>query len=205
MSTTTQTFEVTTPNILERPQTFRFLWDAFFGNRKRLKLSQEDATELEGLEAVTKPWEEACERINSIRMNPDGMMQNAIQALLSEPSKENVGALLNARWVPPFSGLQLGNAYDQLQGLINSRRGELLGPVVRKHLKRIHAELVREVAEQITADQRALQRLGEGTARGGEGEACRILRQRCEQVGESLERENSALANWREVLGCFLP
>ena len=59
MTTEKQTIEITTHNTLERPQAFRFLWEVFFGNRKRLKLSQEDVTELEGLEAVTRPWEEA--------------------------------------------------------------------------------------------------------------------------------------------------
>ena len=71
MTTETQFFEVTTPNVLQKPQAFRFLWEAFFGNRKRLKLSQEDVSELEGLEAVTKPWEEASNRLNSFRSNPD--------------------------------------------------------------------------------------------------------------------------------------
>jgi hypothetical protein len=205
MTTETQFFEVTTPNVLERPQAFRFLWDAFFGNRKRLKLSQEDVQELEGLEAVTKPWEQASERLNSFRMSPDGMFHQAVEKLLAEPSERNVEGVLNARWTPPFTSLQLSIACDQLTGLIVTRQRELLAPVVRRHLKRIHAELKKEVAEQITADQKALQRLGEGTARGGESEACRILRERTDQVGKFLEGEDSPLANWREVLGPFLP
>ena len=44
MTTENQTLEITTHNTLERPQAFRFLWEVFFGNRKRLKLSQEDVT-----------------------------------------------------------------------------------------------------------------------------------------------------------------
>jgi len=205
MTTETQFFEVTTPNVLEKPQAFRFLWDAFFGNRKRLKLSQEDVTELEGLEAVTKPWEQANERLNSFRSNPDGMFHLAIENVLKEPSERNVEAVLNARWVPPFGSLQLSNACEQLAGLVVARQRELISPVVRRHLKRIHAELLKETREQRQADEKALQRLGEGTARGGESEACRVLRERTEQVGRYLEGRDTHLSNWREILGPFLP
>ena len=205
MTTENQTLEITTHNILERPQAFRFLWEVFFGNRKRLKLSQEDVTELEGLEQVTRPWEEANSRLNGFRMNPDGAFQEAVARLVTEPTQPNVEAVLNARWVPPFSGLQLSNACAMLDGVIASRRTELIGPVVRKHLKRIHAELLKETQEQRSADEKALQRLGTGTASGGESQASRTLRERTEEVARCLEGDDVGLADWRAVLGGFLP
>ena len=190
---------------LQPPVPFRFLWDVFFGNRKRLKLTQEDVADLELKEQTTRPWEVACEQLNGFRMNPDSAFHQAIADVLANPTQANVEAVLSARWVPPYSGMQLGQATEQLTGLIQAKLAELIGPAVRRHLKRIHSELEKEIAEQKTADAKALSRLGDGTAQGGQSDAVRVLRDRLGHVARSLEGADTSLANWREHLGAFLP
>jgi hypothetical protein len=195
----------TVTNIEPQPPTpFRFVWDVLFSNRKKLKLTPEDVAELIALDHQIDPWRLATVLLDGHRMNPQGRFEDAVTALMHNPTEQNVDRLLLLRWVPPFSSMQLNNAAAILEGVIAEKSLALFPPVVRRHLERIRKALETELALQLTADEKALSRL-DGAAVGGESAAARTLRQRCQEVEKQLEGSDSHLCDWRTILSPFLP
>ena len=195
----------TVTNIEPQPPTpFRFVWDVLFSNRKKLKLTPEDVAELIALDHQIDPWRLATVLLDGHRMNPQGRFEDAVTALMHNPTEQNVDRLLLLRWVPPFSSMQLNNAAAILEGVIAEKSLALFPPVVRRHLERIRKALETELALQLTADEKAMARL-DGAAVGGESAAARTLRQRCQEVEKQLEGSDSHLCDWRTILSPFLP
>jgi hypothetical protein len=195
----------TTRHIEPQPPTpFRFVWDILFSNRKKLKLTPEDMAELIALDHQIDPWRFATVLLDGYRMNPQGRFEDAVTALMRNPTEQNVDRLLLLRWVPPYSSMQLNNAAAILEGVIAEKSLALFPPVVRRHLERIRKALDTELALQLTADEKALARL-DGAAVGGESAAARTLRQRCQEVEKQLEGSDSHLCDWRTILAPFLP
>lgn len=195
----------TTTNIEPQPPTpFRFLWDVLFSNRKKLKLPPEDVAELIALDHQIDPWRMAAVLLDGHRMNPQGRFEDAVTALMRNPTEQNVDRLLLLRWVPPYSSMQLNNAAAILEGVIAEKSLALFPPVVRRHLERIRKALEAELALQLAADLKAMSRL-DGAAIGGESGAARTLRQRCLEVEKQLEGSDSHLCDWRTILSPFLP
>ena len=202
---TTSPEKETVTNIEPQPPTpFRFVWDVLFSNRKKLKLTPEDVAELIALDHQIDPWRLATVLLDGHRMNPQGRFEDAVTALMHNPTEQNVDRLLLLRWVPPFSSMQLNNAAAILEGVIAEKSLALFPPVVRRHLERIRKALETELALQLTADEKAMARL-DGAAVGGESAAARTLRQRCQEVEKQLEGSDSHLCDWRTILSPFLP
>jgi len=202
---TTSPEKETVTNIEPQPPTpFRFVWDVLFSNRKKLKLTPEDVAELIALDHQIDPWRLATVLLDGHRMNPQGRFEDAVTALMHNPTEQNVDRLLLLRWVPPFSSMQLNNAAAILEGVIADKSLALFPPVVRRHLERIRKALETELALQLTADEKAMARL-DGAAVGGESAAARTLRQRCQEVEKQLEGSDSHLCDWRTILSPFLP
>lgn len=195
----------TVTNIEPQPPTpFRFVWDVLFSNRKKLKLTPEDVAELITLDHQIDPWRKATVLLDGHRMNPQGRFEDAVTALMHNPSEQNVDRLLLLRWVPPYSSMQLNNAAAILEGVIAEKSLALFPPVVRRHLERIRKALEAELALQLAADLKAMSRL-DGAAIGGESAAARTLRQRCQEVEKQLEGSDSHLCDWRTILAPYLP
>lgn len=186
------------------PTPFRFIWDVLFSSRKKLKLTAEDVAELVALDQKVDPWREAVVGLNSHRMNPQAQLEDAVNALVRDPSRANLDRILLLRWTPPYSAMQLGNCAAILEGVVAEKCLTLFPPVVRRHLDRIGRALKAELALQIAADEKALARL-DGAAAGGESAAARMLRQRCQEVQGQLAGSDSHLCDWRTVLAPYLP
>jgi len=186
------------------PTPFQFIWDVLFSNRKKLKLTPEDVAELKTADAQLEPWHEAMRVLDFHRINPQAAFDDAVMTCVNAPTKANAERIVSRIFVPPYHGMQLGNAAAILDGRIAEKTLELIAPIVRRHLERIHRALEAELALQIAADAKALARL-DGAAIGGESAAARTLRQRCLEVERQLSGSNSHLCDWRTILGPYLP
>jgi len=186
------------------PTPFSFIWDILFSNRKKLKLTPEDVAEIKTADAGIDPWREAMRVLDFHRLNPQGALDDAVAKCVEAPSKENAELIVFRTFTPPYHGMQLNVAASIIEGRIAEKTLELIAPIVRRHLERIHRALEAELTLQIAADAKALARL-DGAAIGGESAAARTLRQRCLEVERQLSGSNSHLCDWRTILGPFLP
>jgi hypothetical protein len=195
----------TTRHIEPQPPTpFQFVWSVLFSNRTKLKLRPEDLEELQNADGQIEPWRKAIHHIDFLRMHPEGAMNDAIDLCVAKPSIENVENIVRRLWVPPYHSMQLNTAASIMEGKIAEKTLELIAPLVRKNLERIHKALQAELSLQLAADAKALARL-DGAATGGESAASRTLRQRCQEVELQLAGSNSHLCDWRGVLQPYLP
>ena len=183
---------------------FRFVWEILFSNRKKLRLSPEDRDELEAADAQAEPWRKIADYLNTARGNPESFLAAAVDQTLTAPTIENAERILACRWVPPYSGMQIGGVIGAFEGKAAEVALAVVAPIVRRHLTRISGALDSELAAQIAADEKALSRL-DGAAAGGESPAVAVLRQRADEVKRLLAGSDSHLCDWRIILSPYLP
>ena len=183
---------------------FSFLWDLFFAKRPKYKLSPADFAEITAAEETVAPWRTALAALDCCRINPQGALQDAIDACVESPSIASAERIIARLWAPPYFSMQLNQAAAILEGKIAGMREELLPPIVRRHLVRIEKFLQQEHDAQLAADEKALSRL-DGAAAGGESAACRTLRMRLEETRRHLAADPRGLCEWHAILGSYLP
>lgn len=183
---------------------FSFLWDLFFAKRPKFKLSPDDLAEITAAEETVAPWRTALATLDCCRINPQGALQDAIEACVEAPSVASAERIIARLWAPPYFSMQLNQAAAILEGKIAGMREELLPPIVQRHLVRIEKFLAQEYAAQLSADEKALARL-DGAAAGGESAAARTLRLRLEETRRQLAADPRGLCEWNNILGSYLP